>query len=287
MGILAMTLLTASLIGPLDQTLVSPVWLEQNLDNPDVVVVEIGSGPAIDRPHVPTARYLAVESIVSKEGWPPDELPPVDQMRRAFENAGIGDSGRIILYSAQPLFATRAFFTLDYLGQGDRTAILDGGFTRWLAEKRPVATKRIPHLTKTFTPYPDPTRLILHRDMRGAIDSGAVLIDARSAYEFHGFHRGANVTRRGHIPGAYCDPWQANLTKAGSFRTPKELADAYAQIIFKPDARVVVYCRTGMEASMPYFVLRSLGYDVALYDGSYTEWSRDQSAAVAKLSTRR
>jgi thiosulfate/3-mercaptopyruvate sulfurtransferase len=287
MGILAITLLAAGLIGPLDHTVVSPVWLEQNLDNPDMIVVEIGSGPAIDRPHIPTARYVAIESIVSKDAWPPDELPPVDQLRQAFENAGVGDAGRIILYSAQPLYATRAWFTLDYLGQGYRTAILDGGFNRWLAEKRPVATKRIPHLAKTFTAFPDTTRLVFHRDMRSEIDSGAVLIDARTPYEFHGFRRGEQVTRRGHIPGAYCDPWQANLTKAGSFRTTKELADAYAEIISKPDARVVVYCRTGMEASMPYFVLRSLGYDVALYDGSYTEWSRDKSAPVTKLSTRR
>jgi thiosulfate/3-mercaptopyruvate sulfurtransferase len=49
---------------------------------------------------------------------------------------------------------------------------------------------------------------------------------------------------------------------------------------------VIVYCRTGMDASVPYFVLRSLGYDVSLYDGSFVEWSRDRSLPVA-LSSRR
>ena len=57
-----------------------------------------------------------------------------------------------------------------------------------------------------------------------------------------------------------------------------------ARFITNRDARVVVYCRTGMDASVPYFVLRSLGYDVALYDGSYAEWSRDRSLPVARLS---
>lgn len=52
------------------------------------------------------------------------------------------------------------------------------------------------------------------------------------------------------------------------------------------DARVIVYCRKGMDASVPYFILRSLGYDVALYDGSYAEWSRDRLLPVATLSFR-
>lgn len=287
MGMIIMAILAAGLIGPLDHNIVSPMWLEQHLDDPHVVVVEIGSSPTADHPHIPGARYVAIESIVARDGWPPDELPPVDQLRQAFENAGVGDDGRIILYSVAPLYATRAWFTLDYLGQGDRTAILDGGYSRWVAEKHPLATKRLQHLAKTFTPRPDATRVLSLAEVRAAKNTGAVLIDARSTHEYRGFHRGGQVVRRGHIPGAYCDPWQSNLTPSGSFLSPEQLRSEYETIVSKPEARVIVYCRTGMEASMPYFVLRSLGYDVALFDGSFTEWARDKSLPVVELSTRR
>jgi len=287
MSMLFMAILAAGVIGSLDRNVVSPAWLAQNLDNPDIVVVAIGPETDANRPHIPGARFVAIESIVARDGWPPDELPPIDQLRKAFENGGVGDEGRIILYSVSPLHATRAWFTLDYLGQGDRTAILDGGFNRWVAEKRPMAVKRFPHLSKTFTPQADSTRIISHPEMRAAVESGAVLIDARSTYEFHGFRRGEKVVRRGHIPGAHCDPWQAALTRTGSFRPTPELRGKYVDLVGKPDSRVIVYCRTGMEASMPYFVLRSLGYDVTLYDGSYTEWARDKTSAVERLSTRR
>jgi thiosulfate/3-mercaptopyruvate sulfurtransferase len=37
---------------------------------------------------------------------------------------------------------------------------------------------------------------------------------------------------------------------------------------------VVVYCLTGLHASWDYYVARYLGYDVKLYDGSYSDWSR-------------
>lgn len=287
MNMLLLTILAAGAIGGLDQNVVTPSWLEQHLDDPSVIVVEIGSSPAANHPHIPGARWVPIESIVQREGWPPDELPPLDRLRDAFENAGVGDDGRIILYSANPLWTTRAWFTLDYLGHGDRAAILDGGFQRWQREKRPIAQERIPRLAKTFTPHPDPTRLVSLAEVRDAASKGAMLIDARPAQEFHGFRRGANVARRGHIPGAECEPWQSNLAAGGSLLSADALRAKYGALIAKDAGRIIVYCRTGMEASMPYFILRSLGYDVALHDGSYTEWARDKSLPVAKLSGRR
>ena len=298
MNVLVVTLLAAGLIGPLDQTVVSPAWLEQNINDPNVIVVEIGSLPPSARNtvsiaswphgrdlHIPGARFIPIESIVIRNGWPPDELPPVDQLRRVFEAAGVGDEGRIILYSADPLLATRAWFTLDYLGHGDRTAILDGGFARWRSEKRPVATQRVERTAATLTAKADSTRLVSLAEMRAASKSGdAVLIDARRGEQFIGSMQSRSVVRGGHIPGALCNPWRMNVTPDETFRSPAELKSMYEQLVPQGTERVIVYCRTGMEASMPYFVLRSLGYDVALYDGSYAEWSRDPSAPVVSLS---
>lgn len=287
MSMIMMAVLMAALVQPLDHNVVSTAWLEQNLSSPDVVVVEVTDTPEVDHPHIPNAHFVAMKSLLSGEGWPPDEMASIEQMRRTFEDAGIGDSGRIILYSSNPLYATRAWLTLDYLGQADRVSILDGGYQRWAAEHRPLANKRTPHLSATFTPRPDPDRIVTLAEMQLAMNDGTRILDARNAYEFHGFRRGHDVARRGHIPNASCDPWQSNVHRDNSFLAPDELRAKYEKLLGKPDAKpVIVYCRTGMEASLPYFVLRSLGYDVRLYDGSYAEWSRDKVLPVAKLSSR-
>jgi thiosulfate/3-mercaptopyruvate sulfurtransferase len=250
--------------------------------------VSIASWPHGRDPHIPGARFLPIESIVIRDGWPPDELPPVDELRKAFEAAGVGDEGRIVLYSANPLYATRAWFTLDYLGHGNRTAILDGGFERWQSEKRPVAMRRIERAVTTLTVQADPTRVVSHSQMRLAYRSGkAVLIDARPVEQFIGSTRGRSVARGGHIPGALCNPWKANVTPDQTFRSPAELKSMYEPLLPAGDERVIVYCHTGMEASMPYFVLRSLGYDVALYDGSFVEWARDEAVPVATVKAAR
>lgn len=282
MNMILMAVLTAGVIVGLDHNIVSPAWLEENLDNPYVMVMEIGS--TADRPHIPGARFVSIDSIVKRTGWPPDDLPPAVELRDAFESAGIDDQSRIILYSDSPVYATRAWFTLEYLGLGDRVAILDGGFRRWTDEHRPVATKRIPRLPKTLTIHPDPNRIATLSEIR-ASGPDTIVIDARSALEFHGFRRGAQVTRRGHIPRSECLPWSANYARNGSFLSDAALRARYEKLVADRGARVIVYCRTGMDASVPYFVLRSLGYDVALYDGSYAEWSRDRSLPVARVSS--
>jgi hypothetical protein len=94
MSVFLIALLTAGVIGGLDHNIVTPARLEQNLDDPYVVVVEIGSQAIGDHPHIPGARFVAIESIVKREGWPPDELPPVEDLRRAFQNAGVGEARR-------------------------------------------------------------------------------------------------------------------------------------------------------------------------------------------------
>ena len=289
MTLLLSAILVAAMSGPLGDSTVTTEWLAENLDNPDVILVEVGAAPTLRHPHIPGARFVKIDAIV-KEGWPPEELPDVDQLAEAFGNAGVGDEGRIVLYSANPLYATRAWFTLDYLGQSHRASILDGGFTKWQKERRAVATERIARLPKTFTARAHRSRLISHTEMRAAKfgpGSGMVLIDARPAQQFHGYNRGHDVTRRGHIPDAHCLPWQANMNADSTFKAARDLRDQYVRLGATMDDRVVVYCRTGMEATVPYFVLRSHGYDVVLYDGSYTEWSRDRSAPVAKATAKK
>ena len=73
-------------------------------------------------------------------------------------------------------------------------------------------------------------------------------------------------------------PWHTNLTHTGVpvFKSREELQQLYRDAGVSDNAVIVTYCRTGMQASVTYFVLRYLGSDVHLYDGSYVEWSREE-----------
>ena len=98
-----------------------------------------------DAGHIPGARFVSLHETGDHARRIPNELAPVDDLKKIMETAGVSDDSRVILYSdVSVLPATRAYFTLDYLGHGDQAALLDGGLEKWRKEGRPVTRMRPP-----------------------------------------------------------------------------------------------------------------------------------------------
>ena len=267
-----------------------------------------------DQGHIPGARFLPLSSIVAESGGSSNELPPVAALEEAFEAAGVSDASRVVLYGDMDgLAAARAFFTLDYLGK-QNVSLLNGGVSAWREAGRTVESAAPTVQRGSFTPRPRPEVLASAEYVRDHLrDSTHLIVDARPPAEFLGTDPGQGVTRPGHIPGARNIFWRntivsemdpelrsrevlrALFTLAGartgieeqrqqeqSRRRERERARAngeraprdQAQAAAPRGSTVVVYCRTGVQASMLYFVSRYLGYDTKMYDGSFADWSR-------------
>ena len=270
------------------EMIVNSEWLAAHLNDPLVEVVEVGDRADFDKGHIPGARFVPREEIVADCEGLPNELPTDEALAATFTRIGVGDWKRIIIYSRDPLLAARTWFTLDYLGHGYRTSVLDGGWDKWTADRREVSRSRMTLLPVPFTVASRPFSLVKLDTMRSLVrnrsQNNVVLIDARPSLNYAGSLAGGGVKRRGHIPGAVNVPWSANLTSDPPhvFRDPESLRQMYDSVGVTERASVVTYCRTGMEATMTYFVLRYLGYDVALYDGSFVEWSASPDTMVAR-----
>ncbi|GIW53228.1 MAG: sulfurtransferase [Gemmatimonadales bacterium] len=261
--------------------LVSTQWLAQHLRDPSVVVIHVGRDSASYKAgHIPGARLLLLSSILIQPPNLPNELPPVPDLVRAFEAAGVRNDRFVVLYGdLGGLAAARAFFTLDYLGLGDRAALLDGGLEVWRAEGRPVESAAPGALSEgsgslEVRPRPEIVvdaewiaRRLGRRDL--------VLIDARPQAEYSGKEPGAGIARPGHIPGAVNFFWrEALVSQERPLLLDRETLEArYRSLGVKEGVEIVTYCRTGMQASHTYFVLRYLGYSPRMYDGSYIDWN--------------
>lgn len=258
-----------------DQMLVSTGWLRQHVKT--VKVLHVGTRAEYDAGHIPGAVLLEMSSLLVQRDGTPNELPPIDTLEQVFRAAGLDSRGRIVVYSVDPLFAARAWFTLDYLGQGSRTALLDGGLPKWTAEGYPLSSDPVIAKAGSFQARTKPevvVRLAAMRELvRLADQSACVFIDARPPAQFSGEEPGPDVRRAGHIPGAVNVPMGTNLKADGTLRPVEELRALYERAGVTKDCVNVAYCRTGMQASVTYFVLAYLGYDAALYDGSFIEWS--------------
>ena len=253
--------------------LVSTDWLSKHLTDPKLVILHVsGSRVAYDAGHIPGARFVLQSDLVVTKDGVPNELPATADLKRILEAAGVSDDSRVILYSdANVLPATRAYFTLDYLGHADQTALLDGGLSKWTSENLSLSKDAPAAAQGHFTPRPKPELVVqidAVKQMTGKPASQEVLLDARPATDYRG-------EKGSHIPTAVNSFWMDSQTSRENqaLKSEGDLRKLYESLGVTPGKKVVTYCNSGMQATQSYFTLKYLGYDVKLYDGSMSEWT--------------
>jgi thiosulfate/3-mercaptopyruvate sulfurtransferase len=211
-----------------------------------------------------------------------NELPPPEQLRTALEALGVSDDSRVIIYWDRDwiIQGTRVALTLDYMGLGLQTSVLDGGMSAWKDEGRPLTTETPTVRVGTLTRQPLQDMLVDGDWIAEHLQSpGYALADARSAALYNG-ERTLDGTRAGHIPGAVSLPYGDILDEAQRFRNPLELQTLFEQAGVAPGDTVVGYCHTGMVTAIMLVAARTLGYPILLYDGSFEEWGADPERPV-------
>jgi thiosulfate/3-mercaptopyruvate sulfurtransferase len=263
--------------------LVSADWLKRHRADSGLVILHPDrTRTGFDAGHIPGARFVPTAQYMVRQGDLLTELPPAAQLDSLFESLGIGDRGRIVIYG-ETLPATRLFFTLDYLGLGDRVSILNGGLESWTraggvstAEPTPAPAR----VSLTLRPQPELLADAGYVNARRT-DPAVLLLDARTQGEFDGTAPEEGVTRAGHIPGAVNLDW-TGLMREGKFRDKGELRQLFAAAGAAPGREIITYCRVGSRASALYFAARLLGYPVRLYDGSMNDWASRAELPVAR-----
>jgi thiosulfate/3-mercaptopyruvate sulfurtransferase len=272
-GTISLVSCTADAESPM---VVSTDWVAERLDDDNLVLIQVGEKELYDAAHLPGAHHMTREMIaITSDDDLSVELPPVAHLDSVFESIGVSDDSRIVLYWGEDWVTTtaRVFFTLDYLGLGSRTSIMDGGLPAWVDQGR-IITAALPEAHMgSITPNPRQD-LVVHADwLADRLDDPAVvLLDARGPEYFTG-ELAPDGYRAGHIPSAFSMPYEDLLDQETlTFKDAETLQALFASAGAGPDSRLVSYCHVGQRASVVYFIARTLGYDVSLYDGSINDW---------------
>jgi thiosulfate/3-mercaptopyruvate sulfurtransferase len=270
-------------------TLVPTEWLAARLGEPGLRIVDAtlappGSGRDARAEHraahLPGAVFFDLEAASDRESPLPHMLPPPDAFARYMESLGIGDDTRVVVYdgSGVNFSAPRLWWMLRVFGHG-AVGVLDGGLPRWRAEGRPVESGDPAGAAAgepvRFTPRVDRS-LVRDLDAVRAIvaDRSAQLVDARSASRFAGREPEPRAgLRSGHVPGAVSLPYPELVGADGRLLPADALRRRFAEAGIDPERPVVATCGSGVTACAVAFGLAVLGKDdVAVYDGSWTEW---------------
>ena len=269
--------------GPREKLIVTPQWLNDHLNDRNLVVIHVGPKAGYDTAHIAGARFVDQNTFFAPQGAPPAltyELPSPDSLRAGLARMGVTENSRIIVYASEPPRypqATRIVLTLDHAGFGEAASLLDGGLAAWTRAgfktttevPAPAAANLAQLKTKVVTV---PAEFV--RDNVGK--PGIVVIDGRAAAFYDGLQESGapDARKKGHIKGAQSVPYTELVDAQGLFKPAADLQALFNKAGAKPGDTIVGYCHIGQQATAMLFAARTLGYQVKLYDGSFEDWAR-------------
>lgn len=274
-------------------TLIDTGTLAADLHDPAFVIVDCryslqsdtwGSEEYIKQ-HIPGAVFASIDHDLAgpkKGANGRHPLPEVADLRQTFGRLGITNGVQVVAYDqGAGMYASRLWWLLRWLGH-EAVAVLDGGFAKWLAEKRPTASGEGTRAPRGFTGLPRPG-LSADADEVAAVfrKSEWRLVDARAPERYRGETEPVDKIA-GHIPGAANHYYLWNVDERGTFLSPDELRSRFrASIGDVPPERLICYCGSGVTACHNLLALERAGlHGAKLYPGSWSEWSSDPSRAI-------
>jgi thiosulfate/3-mercaptopyruvate sulfurtransferase len=273
-------LFTAPVVAAPSDFLVTTDWLEKNLNNPKLRLIEVSVDTGVyERSHIQGAVNFK---------WHTDLVDPVkrdiaskENFEKLLRQAGVNNDSTVVIYGdSNNWFAAWGAWVFDVYGVKN-VKLLDGGRKKWEAEKRPLtplATKVAAGNIKVSDANNALRARLIDVVAIANKKSDTALVDIRSPDEFTGkifAPAGVQETaiRAGHIPGAVNVPWGQAVAEDGTFKSPEELKKVYAAVGIDGKKPIITYCRIGERSSHTWFALsKILGYNVRNYDGSWTEY---------------
>jgi thiosulfate/3-mercaptopyruvate sulfurtransferase len=274
-------------------SLVTADWLEKNLTNPKVRIIEVSvDAGTYERGHIPGAVNFrwhtdlvdtVKRDVVSRENF-----------ARLVSDAGIDKDTVVVIYGDHNnWFAAWGAWVFEMNGLGAQTKLLDGGLKLWEAKGLPMETKTPTYQATNFKLPPQNKAVRAHlTDVIVALENkGDVkLVDIRSPAEFEGkviAPEGIKElsVRAGHIPGAVNFPWGKAVNADGTFKSAADLKKEFDGLGIDGSKQVIVYCRIGERSSHTWFLLsKILGYSVKNYDGSWTEYGNSVGVPIVNIA---
>ncbi|MBI4400899.1 MAG: sulfurtransferase [Nitrospirae bacterium] len=267
--------------------LVDTVTLDQNLGRSDLVVIDVrGKAAYAFGGHIPGAVHATWHEFSDPDATAKGLLDPnVSRLEQKIRALGISNDSDIVIYS-NPFDnwgdEGRMFWMLQYLGH-TKLRILDGGWVKWVGEKRRFEHGTVSPKPGEFSASPKPEFIVMKEELKQLVKRPhpeTVIADARSLEEYAG-KEVLGIPRPGHIPSAISVPWNTFLNPDATVKDPNIIKASLEEKDLHENQEVICYCTGGVRSAWLYFVLKLVSYQkVRNYPGSWWEWSRDFSAPV-------
>ena len=278
--LLTLCIFSSLVFGKTMPTIVDIPWLQENLNNPDLVLLDLREKSEYDKGHIKGAVNMpGLQSLFAKDDW---KMPKLDFLKELFSNAGIDKDSMVVAYDNGDFFwSARLYWVLEVLGH-QNVALSKYAYGKTLAQNLPVSTDTTITTRKEFVPRVDNDQIETKLSTLLSIGKKTI-IDGRAKSHYDG--KDSIAKRYGHIPTAqnYACTNNFQVSENGNYMKDfDELEKIYKDI--PKEKEIILYCQGGAESALNYIVLKKLGYKPSVYDGSWKEWGNDANVPIENPS---
>jgi thiosulfate/3-mercaptopyruvate sulfurtransferase len=258
---------------------------------------------------IPSSKRFNIDVVADKTTTLPHMFPTAAEFAKHMSKLGITHDTNVIIYDGLGMFsAARVWYTMKVF-QHPRSAVLHGGFPRWKAEGMAIESGEATNSSKTEAPEETwemksnfvrslsqvEGLLSEHSSVSAGSKVGAhtldLIVDARPAGRFTGeVPEPRPGLPSGHMPHSRSLPFLSLLQgpeKFNLYKSEGELRASFeeARVSLSHPSKIVASCGSGTSACIVLLAANLLGRpleEMALFDGSWTEYASKPSSVIEK-----
>lgn len=256
-------------------------WLYENLDNPNLIILEANLEISVNKTnivlnqHIPNAIAFDLSNVFRDTfNSLPNTIPSEEKFTSEAQKLGINNNSIIVVYDTIGIYSSPRAWWLFLTMNHQNVYVLDGGLPEWISSGyTTTATYRTINSKGDFKATFQSNLISNASAILSNIDTqNKVVIDARSPDRFSGETPDSRKNARsGRIPKSKNIYYETVLNQ-NKLKSKEELQQIF-NTNFTENKPIIFSCGSGITACIDALAATVAGKEnLSIYDGSWSEW---------------